>query len=200
MLGETQNRFFLTRAAPSTSGRAKNKFFSVFPLNLRLICQSRQKKAGQQARLTHCVRVPAPGLCAADAKCPENIMAKQSLKVNHLLGALAQLDQFITNHGAAITAKGLTAATLHTTITSSISSLQTKEQAQEDAKAALKTATATLDGELLVPYPEFDSRLDLLRGAVGNKTPAGNQLTNIRKLVTGGGSSGSSSSRSSSSS
>lgn len=127
-------------------------------------------------------------------------MAKQSLKVNHLLGALAQLDQFITNHGAAITAKGLTAATLHTTITSSISSLQTKEQAQEDAKAALKTATATLDGELLVPYPEFDSRLDLLRGAVGNKTPAGNQLTNIRKLVTGGGSSGSSSSRSSSSS
>jgi hypothetical protein len=97
-------------------------------------------------------------------------------------------------HSAAITAKGLTVATLHTTITSSISSLQTKEQAQEDAKAALKTATATLDGEVVVRYPEFSSLVDLLRGAVGNTTPAGKQLTNIRKLATGGGGSGSSSS------
>jgi len=43
-------------------------------------------------------------------------------------------------------------------------------------------------------YRKFSSLVDLLRGAVGNTTPAGKQLTNIRKLVTGGGGSGSSSS------
>jgi hypothetical protein len=47
-------------------------------------------------------------------------------------------------------------------------------------------------------YPEFSTLIDLLQGAVGNNTPAGKQLTNIRKLVTGGGGSGSSSSSSSS--
>jgi hypothetical protein len=41
--------------------------------------------------------------------------------------------------------------------------------------------------------------IDLLRGAVGNNTPAGKHLTNIRKLATGGGSSGGGSSSSSSS-
>jgi len=96
-------------------------------------------------------------------------MAKKSLKVNDLLGALNQLAQFITNHNAQITAKGLTVTALHTTITGSIAALQSKEQAQEDAKAALKTATATLDGEVLVRYPEFSSLVDLPapRGAKG---------------------------------
>lgn len=90
-------------------------------------------------------------------------------------------------------------ATLHTTLTGSLSALETKEQAQEDAKAALKTATQTLDTEVPSRYPEFSSLIDLLRGAVGNTTPAGKQLTNIRKLVIGGGGSGSSSSSNSSS-
>ena len=75
-------------------------------------------------------------------------------------------------------------------------------------------ATATLKAEVLLRYPEFSSMADLpalrwgerarqtglLGGAVGNNTPAGKQLTNIRKLVTGGGSGSSSSSGCSSSS
>ena len=69
-------------------------------------------------------------------------------------------------------------------------------------------ATATLEAEVLVRYPEFSSLVDLpaprwgerarqaglLRGAVGSATPAGKQPTNIRKLVAGGSGSSSSSS------
>lgn len=166
----------------------------------RLIPQPRPKKAGQQATLRDFVRVPSLTLCAADARCLESIMGRKSLKVNDLLGALTQLDQFIANHCAPIIANGLTVALLHTTITSSIRSLRTKGQAREDAKAASQTATASLDGEMVLHYAEFSSLVSLLRGAVGNTTPAGKQLTNIRKPVTGGGSGSSSSSGCSSSS
>ena len=49
-----------------------------------------------------------------------------------------------------------------------------------------------------IMHCQFSSLVDLLRRAAGNTTPTGNQLTNIRKLVTGGVGSGSSSSASSS--
>ncbi len=65
-------------------------------------------------------------------------------------------------------------------------------------------ATATPEGEALVRCPEFSSLRDLpaprwgegarqaglLRGAVGNTTPAGKPLTHLHKRVTGGGSGG----------
>jgi hypothetical protein len=61
--------------------------------------------------------------------------------------------------------------------------VQTAEQAQADAKSAVKNATATLNETVIQRYSEFSSVIDLLRGAVGNNTPLGKQLTNIRKQV-----------------
>ena len=40
------------------------------------------------------------------------------------------------------------------------------------------------NGNSQLLYPEFSSVIDLLRGAVGNTTPLGKQLTNIRKQAT----------------
>ena len=45
----------------------------------------------------------------------------------------------------------------------------------------MKVATQTHNDTVAERYPEFSSVIDLLRGAVGNNTPLGKQLTNIRK-------------------
>ena len=42
-------------------------------------------------------------------------------------------------------------------------------------------ATQKLDETVATQYPEFSSVIDLLRGAVGNRSALGKQLTNIRK-------------------
>ena len=95
------------------------------------------------------MRVPAPSLCAADARCQDNIMYCEF---------------------------------------SSLVDLPAPQWDERAPACAGKKGTA-------------DRRqAGLLRGTVSNTTPAGEQLTNIRKLVTGGGGSGSSSSSSSSSS
>ena len=114
-------------------------------------------------------------------------MARKSIKVNDLLGALGQLDQFTVNHGGVITSKGLNPTNIRANIAAILLILQTREQAQEDAKTTLKDSTQAVDGEVNARYPEFSSLIDLLRGALGNNTTLGKQLTNIRKLVTGGG-------------
>ncbi len=114
-------------------------------------------------------------------------MANKNLKVNDLLGALAQLNQFVANHGAEITAKGVATPALAASLQGALAELRALEQAQEGAKAALRSATLALNGALAVRYPEFSSAIDLLRGALGSRTPAGQQLTNLRKLVAKGG-------------
>jgi len=54
-------------------------------------------------------------------------------------------------------------------------------QSQANAKTTLKVATQTHNDTVAQRYPEFSSVIDLLRGAVGNNTALGKQLTNIRK-------------------
>ncbi len=53
-----------------------------------------------------------------------------------------------------------------------------------NAKTTLKVATQTHNDTVAQRYPEFSSVIDLLRSAVGNNTPLGKQLTNIRKQAT----------------
>ena len=70
---------------------------------------------------------------------------------------------------------------LKTKLTTCCTTVQATEQSQANAKTALKVTTQTHNDTVAERYPEFSSVIDLLRGAVGNNTPLGKQLTNIRK-------------------
>lgn len=71
-----------------------------------IVSLSSPKEGGATAKLDNRVRVPAPSLRAAGAACQQNIMAKKSLKVSDLLGALAPLEKLSTNRGAPSPPKG----------------------------------------------------------------------------------------------
>ena len=117
---------------------------------------------------------------------------RKNIKTTSLLGAAAQLGQFITNHSTALTDKGVKPEDLKTKVNTCCTTTQAAEQQQADAKTALKNSTQNLHDTVALRYPEFSSVIDLLRGAVGNNTPLGKQLTNIRKQITkrSGGSTG----------
>ena len=101
------------------------------------------------------------------------------------LGAVTQLVQLITNHGTTLTEKGVKPEEIKTKLTTCCTSVQATEQGQADAKTGLKNATQTHYDAVALRYPEFSSVIDLLRGAVGNKSALGKQLTNIRKQAAG---------------
>ena len=112
-------------------------------------------------------------------------MASKGIKTTSFLGAVAQLVQLITNHGATLTDKGVKPEELKTKLTTCCTSVQSTEQGQADAKTGLKNATQIHYEAVNLRYPEFSSIIDLLRGAVGNKSALGKQLTNIRKQAAG---------------
>ena len=111
------------------------------------------------------------------------IMKRKTIQTTSFLGAVPQLVQLITNHSATLTEKGVNPEALKTALTTCCSSVQTTGQAQADSKTALKNATETHYDTVAQRYPEFSSVIDLLRGAVGNNTALGKQLTNIRKAA-----------------
>ena len=92
-----------------------------------------------------------------------------------------QFMQFIDNHSATLAEKGVKPEDLKTKLTLCCTSVQSTEQGQADSKTALKNATETHYDTVALRYPGFSSVIDLLRGAVGNKSALGKQLTNIRK-------------------
>ena len=108
-------------------------------------------------------------------------MKKKNIQTTSFLGAVPQLVQLITNHSATLTEKGVNPEALKTALTTCCSSVQTTGQAQADSKTALKNATETHYDTVAQRHPEFSRVIDLLRGAVGNKSALGKQLTNIRK-------------------
>ena len=95
--------------------------------------------------------------------------------------AVPQLVQFITNHSATLTDKGVKPDDIKTKLADCVTTVQATEQSQANAKTTLKVATQTHNDTVAQRYPEFSSVIDLLRGAVGNNTALGKQLTNIRK-------------------
>ena len=111
--------------------------------------------------------------------------------------------EFITANSAAITAKGMTPATLTTALTALKSALLQLETAQENVKTALKDATIALELQSVLTYDGFSSLIDFVAGGLGKKTNLAKQLRKIRENIRpakGSGSGGSSSSSSSSSS
>ena len=113
-----------------------------------------------------------------------HIMKRKNIQTTSFLGAVPQLVQLISNHSATLTEKGVNPEALTAKLTTCCSSVQTTGQAQADSKTALKNATETHNDTVALRYPEFSSVIDLLRGAVGNNTALGKQLTNIRKAAT----------------
>ena len=108
-------------------------------------------------------------------------MKKKNIQTTSFLGAVPQLVQFLKNHSAALAEKGVNPEALQAALTTCCTSVQTTGQAQADSKTASKNATETHYDTVAQRYPEFSSVIDLLRGAVGNKSALGKQLTNIRK-------------------
>jgi len=106
---------------------------------------------------------------------------RKSVNTTALLGAATQLGQFITNHSVTLTEKGVNPEAIKTKVTACCATVQTAEQTQADAKSSARNATKDLNDAVTARYPEFSSVIDLLRGVVGNNTPLGKQLTNIRK-------------------
>ena len=119
-------------------------------------------------------------------------------KVPSVLGAIDLFLEFITANSAAITAKGMTPATLTTALTALKAALQQKEIAQEAAKTAMKDATLALDAQSILTYDGFSSLVDFMSGGLGKKTNLAKQLRKIRGDVRPSGSTPGSSSSSSS--
>lgn len=106
---------------------------------------------------------------------------KKSINTTAYLGAVNQLGQFVTTHSQALTDAGINPEGLKTKLATCCSNVQTIGQDQADAKTTLKNKTKDLNDAVGTRYAEFSSVIDLLRGVVGNNTPLGKQLTNIRK-------------------
>ena len=108
---------------------------------------------------------------------------KKNINTTALLGAGTKLGQLIDNHKDALEQKGVKPQDLKDKVSTVCTDVQQAEQESADAKTASKNATQKLQNAVANRYPEFSSVIDLLRGAVGNRTELGKQLTNIRKAA-----------------
>ena len=111
----------------------------------------------------------------------QDSMKRKVVNTTSFLGAATQLVQLVKNHSTTLTEKGVKPEDLLTKLTNCCTSVQATEQQQADSKTASKNATETHYDTVAQRYPEFSRVIDLLRGAVGNKSALGKQLTNIRK-------------------
>ena len=103
-----------------------------------------------------------------------------------LHGALSDVSTFITNNSAAITAGGVTPATLATKTTAIETDLSAKKGVRDNQKTILAMAQQNFAGSATTNYAAFSDLIDSLAGAVGKHTPAGQQVLAIRTHVTGG--------------
>jgi len=108
---------------------------------------------------------------------------KKNINTTALLGAGTKLGQLIDNHKDDLTTKGVKPEDLKEKVATVSTDVQKAEQESADARTASKNATQKLNTVVANRYPEFSSVIDLLRGAVGNRTELGKQLTNIRKAA-----------------
>jgi hypothetical protein len=118
-----------------------------------------------------------------------------------LLGSIDTLMKFIDDNTAALTAKGLTGATIKTSLTGIRTDLFGKYTTRNNARTALTNAQKNFEKSGNDNYKVFSDAVDIVAGAMGKLTPEGKQVLKMRKNVTkpgkgGGGSSSSSSSSS----
>ena len=83
------------------------------------------------------------------------------------------MSQFIDNHSAALTEKGVKPEDLKTKVTACCATTQAAEQQQADSKTALKNATQHLNATVAQRYPEFSS-------VISCRLPRANGLPKLR--------------------
>jgi hypothetical protein len=120
-----------------------------------------------------------------------------------LLGSLDTLSKFIDDNAAALTAKGITGATIKTSLTAIRTDMFPKFTTRNNARTALTNAQNLFEKSARDNYKTFSDAVDIVAGAMGKLTAEGKQVQNMRHNVTGSGhhhSSSSSNNNSSSSS
>lgn len=117
-----------------------------------------------------------------------------------LLGSISALVSFIDTNTSALTAKGLTPATIKTAQQAALTDMNAKKVARDDKRTALTNAQRAFETSAADNYSAFSNAIDIISGAVGKTTAEGKQVLALRKNVTGANRRGSSSSSSSSSS
>jgi hypothetical protein len=100
---------------------------------------------------------------------------------DQLHGAVTNLGNFITNNAAAITAGGVTTATITAKATAIEADLTAKKGARDQQKLALSTAQQAFVGSATANYAAFSNLIDTVAGAVGKGTPAGQQVLSYRQ-------------------
>lgn len=106
-----------------------------------------------------------------------------SLTTTEVFGFADAVSQAFTDNTALLLTKGITAAPHITEIGAVKTTAVTKNGAQEDIKAALKTATIQTDAALQDAYNVSSSKLDMIVGAVGKTTPKGQELLKLRSKI-----------------
>ena len=100
---------------------------------------------------------------------------------DQLLGAMNDLDTFIADNAAALNAKGLVPATLQVNLQTINDDLSAKKGIRDKKKTELTSAQQDFAQAAADNYTAFSDLIDTVAGAVGKKTPAGDQVLGYRK-------------------
>lgn len=95
------------------------------------------------------------------------------------------LTAYIADNGAALTAKGLVPATVSASLAGADTDLTAKKKVRDADKTALEISQQAYVGSATVNYKTFSNGVDVVAGALGKDTPAGKQVLQFRKNVTG---------------
>jgi len=98
---------------------------------------------------------------------------------------LDSLIAYVTDNSATLTAKGLNAAMVQTNLTAINGDLTTKKTARDNQKTQLTVSQQAFAASAATNYTAFSNAVDTVAGALGKSTPAGKQVLNYRKNVTG---------------
>jgi hypothetical protein len=95
------------------------------------------------------------------------------------------LTAFITDNGAALTAKGLDPATVTARLSGANTDLTAKKKDRDTNKTALATSQQAYSDSAAMNYKTFSNGVDEVAGALGKETPLGKQVLQYRKNTTG---------------
>lgn len=106
-----------------------------------------------------------------------------SMTTTETFGFCAAVSQLLKNNKAALTPKGLNADVLTTALDGKTAAAMEKNNAQEAAKAQLRTLTTDANAAKRDAYNTASSALDAYISAVGKTSDAGRQAARLRSDI-----------------
>ena len=106
-----------------------------------------------------------------------------SLTTTEVFGFADSMDQALTSCSADLQAGGLSVTTWKTEGAALKADAVAKNDAQESAKADLKTKTASTEQALQALYDYYSSKLDAAAGVLGKTTAKGKALLRLRSDI-----------------